>query len=75
MLITSMVIKLIVLKQCCIIWNKISLVSAKLFVIKWESCRFILRVGKESDILRDFGSNQGIKHMIRVVLSCYVNQR
>ena len=49
---TLVVIKTIILNQCGVIWNKITVAAAKLLVVKKESCRFIRKVERGLDILK-----------------------
>ena len=57
---TLVVVKIVILNQCEVIWNKITLVAAMLPVVKRKSCRFINRAKRGSDIARDYGFNLGI---------------
>ena len=54
------VIKIIILNQCEVVWNKITVVAAMLVVVKRELCRFIERVERGSDIFTDSRPNLGI---------------
>ena len=54
---TLVVIKIVILNQCKVIWNMIKVVAEILLVVKREACRFIRRMKRGPDILRDSRSN------------------
>ena len=57
---TSVVVKIVTLNQCGVVWNKVTVVAAMPLAVKKESCTFIRRVKRGSDIFRDSRSNLGI---------------
>ena len=64
---TLMVVRIVTLNQYGVIWKKIIVVAAMLLgVKKIESCRFIRRAERESDIFRDSRSNLEVQHMVRI---------